>query len=194
MTSFTFTAEQVKSAPPEVRRWLENQIVAALAETRPAHDASQVHAAALAACSLEEAAQVLELIRGNFLLTQVFFELGREMSSSSRAASPLHAVDVGDLLRHTRLPDGDRLADYLTAINQAFQQVRDDPTASLFGFDQQGHVFIHETTYASVHRLWQQLVAAAPGSAAPAASFSPPQLGPSEAVAGHTPRSSNFTF
>jgi hypothetical protein len=180
MTSFAFTAEQVRSAPPEVRRWLENQIVAALAEMRPPHDASQVHAAALASCSFAEAAQVLELIKEDFLLTQVFFELGRDMPGG-RAAAPLHALDVGDLLRHTRVPDGDHLADYLTAINRAFQQVRGDPEATLFGFDEQGHVFVHEATFMSVRRLWQQLTAAP----AAAAQFQPPHLGPSEAVAGH---------
>jgi hypothetical protein len=198
MTSFTFTAEQIRSAPPEVRRWIENQIIAALAQARPEHMPEPAHAAALSACSFEEAAQVLELIKGNFLLTQVFFELGREMPGS-RAAAPMHALDVGDLLRHTRVPDGDRLADCLTAINQAFQQVRSDPEASLFGFDERGHVYIHQATFAAVRRLWQQLVAAPgqasePAEAAAPAAFSLPQLGPSEAVAGHSPTPGNFRF
>ena len=31
MTSFTFSAEQISSAPPEARRWMENEIAKALA-------------------------------------------------------------------------------------------------------------------------------------------------------------------
>ena len=30
MTSFTFSAEQIKSAPPEARRWMENELAKAL--------------------------------------------------------------------------------------------------------------------------------------------------------------------
>ena len=30
MTSFTFSAEQVQAAPPEVRHWMESEIVKAL--------------------------------------------------------------------------------------------------------------------------------------------------------------------
>ena len=193
MTSFTFSAEQVRAAPPEVRRWIEHELSAAVAAIEgPAHDAAEMHAAALAACSAEEAAQVFELIKDNFLLTQVFFELGRDMRSPT--AAPLHALDVGDMLRHTRLPDGDRLADCLTAITQVFRQLRNDPEASLFGFDAYGRVFIHETTHASVRHLWQQLLA--PHAPAPpvAVDFDPPHLGPSDAVAGHRSKAANFVL
>ena len=77
---------------------------------------------------------MFDSIKDNFLLSQVFFELAREMPAG-RAAPPLHALNIADLLRHTRLPDGDRLADCFTAINQIFQTVRNDPEAALFGFD-----------------------------------------------------------
>ena len=60
MTSFTFSLEQLKAAPPEVRRWVEHEIGAALgALSRFDHDASQVHSSALAACTPEEALQGL---------------------------------------------------------------------------------------------------------------------------------------
>ena len=198
MTSFTFTAEQLRAAPPEVRHWVENEVATALAALDvAARDPSQVQAARLAACTPEEAMQVFELLGGNHLLVQVLMELGRDAPNRG-AAPPLHALDVRDLLRHTRLADGDRLAGCLSAINQAFQRVRNDPEASLFGFDPYGHVYIHETTHASVRQLWEQLIAAqAPRREAAAAApegFSLPHLGPSEAVAGHAPAAGNFNF
>jgi len=114
---------------------VEHEIGAALgALSRLDHDPSQVHSAALAACTPEEALQMFELIKDNFLLSQVFFELARE-TPAGRTAPPLHALNIVDLLRHTRLPDGDRLADCFTAINQIFQTIRNDPEAALFGFD-----------------------------------------------------------
>ena len=91
MTSFTFSLEQVRSAPPEVRRWIEREVSAALsALNRLEHDPSQVRAA-LAACLPEEALQTFEMIKDNFLISQVFFELAREMPGS-RSAPPLHAL------------------------------------------------------------------------------------------------------
>ena len=202
MTSFTFSIEQIRSAPPEVRRWIEREIAATVAALSKAdHDASQVHEATLAACAPDEAAQVFELVKGNFLLSQVFFELARE-APNSRGTSPLYPISIADILRHTRLGDGDRLVDCFTAINQAFQSIRKDHEATLFGFDQYGHVFIHQTTHDSVRRLWQQLVATRPpltqelgaGDGQAEADFTPPHLGPSEDIAHHTPGFSGMNF
>jgi hypothetical protein len=203
MTSFTFTPEQVRSAPPEVRRWIEHEIATTLAALgKSEHDPSQVHAAALAACMPQEAAEVFELIKGNFLLSQVYFELARE-TPSSPGSPPLHALSIAEILRHTRLADGDRLVDCFTAINQAFQTIRNDPEATLFGFDQYGHVFIHQTTHDSIRQLWQHLFAAhAPMAGGPAAAaggpalagFTPPRLGPSEDVAQHAPGPASVNF
>lgn len=188
MTSFTFTAEQLRDAPAEVRRWAENEIARALApmvERRPAPAA----AAALAACTFEEAAQIFELIKGDFLLSQVFFELARD-SLRTPSGTALHALEIGDIIRHTRLSDGDRLVDYLSALNAVFQRVRNDAEATLFGFDAAGHVFIHETTHHSIRRVWEALHAEEPSArigAMPETGFAPPRVGPSEDIAGHVP-------
>jgi hypothetical protein len=82
-------------------------------------------------------------------LAQVFFELARETPNSPGAA-PLYPISVGDILRHMRVGDGDRLVDCFTVINRAFQSIRDDPEATLFGFGQYGRVFIHQATHESV--------------------------------------------
>lgn len=186
MTSFTFTPEQLRAAPPEVRRWIVQEIVQALAAAeRPAHDASQVQVASLAVCTAEEALHVFELVRSNFLITQVFFELARDAAPGPRVP-PLHPLNTGDILRHTRLTHSDGLIECLSAINEAFRQIRRDPDTSLFGFDGYGHVYIHETTHLSIRRLWEQLVRPAPpvtsgavkGPARQAASFAVPEFAP----------------
>ena len=195
MTSFTFSVEQVRSAPPEVRRWIEREITAALsALSKSEHDPSQVHAAAQAACMPEEAAQTFELIKGNFLLSQVFFELACE-TPGNRGGPSLYALGLVDMLRHTRLADGDRLVDCFNAINQAFQTIRNEPEANVFGFDQYGRVWIHPMTHDSIRELWEQLFHSQPpmtgepamATTGPAlAGFTPSHLGPSGDVAKHT--------
>jgi hypothetical protein len=81
-----------------------------------------------------------------------------------------------------------------SAITQAFRSVRNDPEASLFGFDQYGLVWIHQTTHDSIRALWEQLFHPQPPMAGETASaateptlagFTPPHLGPSEDVAQH---------
>jgi len=149
MTGFTFSIEQVRSAPPEVRRWIEREITAALAAlNRSEHDPSQVHEAALAACMPQEAAQLFEMIKGNFLLSQVFFELASDMPNG-QGPVPFHPLSVADILRHTRLADGDRLVDCFTAINQAFQTIRKRPYLALINRDMCSFTKRHMTAFVS---------------------------------------------
>jgi hypothetical protein len=196
MTSFTFSLEQLRAAAPEVRRWIENEIAVALGSlTQSEHGPSEPHSVELAACTPEEALRVFELIKGNFLLSQVFFELAREMPPLTSGSGTFHILNIGEILRHTRLADGDRLADCLTAINTAFQSVRNDEEAALFGFDQHGRVYIHEETHQSIRRVWEQLVAAhapSPGGSPasgdggpPPFGFTMPHLGLSENIVQH---------
>lgn len=193
MLGFTVSLEQLRGAPPEVRQWFENEITRAVASlTRTEPGVSEPHRTELAACTPQEAAKMFEQIKGNFLLSQVFFELARETPHPG-ASPPFYALNIGEILRHTRIGDGDRLADCFTAINEVFQNVRNDNEASLFAFDQLGRVYIHQTTHQSIRWVWQQLVAAhapGPGGSAPAGGpppfgFSPPHVGPSEDIAQH---------
>jgi hypothetical protein len=160
MTSFTFSAEQVRSAPPEVRRWMETEIATALGlQARFEHDPSKTQAGALAECTVDEVAQIFKLISGNFLVTQVFFELARETTAVNGIPS-LHALSLSDMQRHVQLADGHMLIECLNAINEALQRVRNDEAASLFANDEFGHVYIHVTTYRNIRRLREQLVLA----------------------------------
>jgi hypothetical protein len=68
---------------------------------------------------------------------------------------------------------------------------RNDPEAALFGFDQYGHVYIHETSHQSVCRAWEQLFIADQQAASQPAplGMTLPHLGASEDIAGHAPAS-----
>jgi hypothetical protein len=195
LIGFTLSAEQLRTAPPEVRRWIATemaQTIAALGMASPAANA-QLLPPTLAACTLDEALRIFEAIRGNFMISQVLFELAREPSVEP-SQPEVHALRVADVLRHTRITDGDRLIEALSALNAVFRRLRNDPEAALFGFDDYGHIYIHEVTHRSVRQLWEEIMRAAPmavtsntasDAGMPPFGFSAPALGPNEAVAGH---------
>jgi len=192
LTAFTFTAQDLMTAPAEVRRWLIGKLEGELLSFASAPPASPpVHSPQLAACTPEEAAGVFDLLKGDFAATHVFFELANGEPQAGGAVL-LHAVNIGSLIRNTRIND-QQLASCLNAINRAFQEVRGDPEASLFAFDRASHVYVHETTCQSIRSLWGELMRPHAGIESRAAEpvdwlppgFQPRQLGPSDDIATH---------
>jgi len=192
VANFTFTVEELKSAPIEVRRWVVGRVESDLMGlVSAAPPAPPLPVEAPAACTPDEAIGVLELLKDDYAATHVFLELARDTPESGIFA-PLHAINIAALISNTRLDDH-RLVSCLRTINRAFQTVRQDGEATLFGFDRANHVYVHETTHRSIRRLWQELVAPhAPAEASatqpviwPPAGFHPRQLGPSEDIATH---------
>jgi hypothetical protein len=203
---FCFTAEQLRTAPPEVRRWIATemaQTIAALGISSPGGAGAQMPPPTLAACTHDEALQIFEAIRGNFMLAQLFLELAREPGMEPTHPG-LHPLRISDILRHTRITDGDRLIEALSAINAMLRRLRNDPDAALFGFDDYGHVYIHEATHRAVRQVWEEITRVMPlapathiasNAAMPPFGFTAPALGPNEAVATHHsehPRPSDY--
>lgn len=200
MNAFTFSTEQLRSAPPEVRRWAANEIGRALGELaarpEPPHDAPrQAEAMTLAGCSVSEAARVFELIASDPVVVRLFFEMARETALNTGLPG-LHAIRLADLLHHVGLAGPDNLIGGLAAIDRAFRQVHPEAPRGLFGFDQAGHVYVHEVTQASIRRVWEGLVQARDAAERDVAAestpafegFVPPRVGPSENVAAHAAR------
>jgi hypothetical protein len=185
MVGITLSAEQVRSAPPEVRRWLEQQLALTLglnAPEPPPAPASRPH---LIALSVEEAFRVFSLIQGTLPVINVFFELGRE--GASVAVRGIEAYALMDILRHTRLQRLDQVVACLDAINEAVKRTRGDADASFYGLDDRGYCFIAEQTQRSILRLWKHVTgesaidAAMPGRAVPDTGMSPAATSPSAA-------------
>ena len=188
--SFTFSLDQLRHAPPEVRHWVEHELAASLRGlAEPQQEPPIGHSAELAACSADEALQVLQLISSDLVATQVYLQLAREAPIGD-VAPPLHAFSFDQIKRQLRLTD-EGFAGSLQRINQAFQEIRKNPDAMLFGFDQARHLYVHEMTYHSIRGVWEQLIQVkhSEGSKAPwapiASSFRPPTVGPSESLADH---------
>ena len=99
MLGISLTAEQIRTAPPEVRHWLEQQVAGLFAPV--AEEAAQAAPRHLALLNPGDAQAVLEQIEDILPVVSVFFELGRE-----NAGVPVQGVRVfrlAEMLRHTRL-------------------------------------------------------------------------------------------
>jgi len=155
MVGVTLSPEQVQNAPPEVRRWLEQELLAAFGLRQPTAGAE---APQLVACSVEESAAVLALIQGMLPVVNVFFELGRE--GIRVGGKDLTAFRVTDILRHTRLQTVEQVIGCLDTISAAVRHVRRDSTAAFYGLDSGDHCFISAQTRLSILQVWQQVIAA----------------------------------
>ncbi len=158
MIGITLTTDQIRNAPPQVRQWIEHQVIASLglaADAPPAAEHGQ--SAHLIGCNPEEAAAVLAQIQGLVPAFNVFFEFARP--GISYGQPPVMAFRLIDILYHTRLQDIGQVVECLEAINQTLARIRHDPSALFCSFDNQGHCLIAPETQRSVATLWQSLIA-----------------------------------
>ena len=156
MVGITLTPEQIRSAPLDVRRWIERELAASLGLRPSEVSAAQPQPEHLVACTLEEAAAVLSLIQGMFPVVNVFFELGRQ--GASVGSEGLEAFRLADILRHTRLQNMSQVTAFLDIINQAVRRVRADPAATLYVLDSRGDCIVAAQTQQNVSRLWHQVI------------------------------------
>jgi hypothetical protein len=164
MVGIMLSAEQVKAAPPAVRRWLEQQVAAELAPgplELPEPAAEAFDPARIAACSLPEVLEIFERIRHDRQACRVFLEFGQEPAATLHP-SPLYALDIADIIGDTGITDGNQLVACLNLINSALQVVRADPDATLFAVDGNGRCYVHELTHRAFHLLRRDLLAPRP--------------------------------
>ncbi|MFZ0837107.1 MAG: hypothetical protein WAM77_06625 [Xanthobacteraceae bacterium] len=158
MVGITLTPEQIRTAPPDVRRWLEQELAKTFG-LRPSQSEApeaQPHHEHLVACTVDEATSILRLIQGMLPVVNVFFELGRH--AANLPDEGLAAFRLADMLHHTRLQNLDQIINCLRVINEAVQQVRSDPDATLYALDRYGDCYVAAQTQQSILRLWLQVV------------------------------------
>ncbi len=158
MTGLMLTAEQIRSAPPEIRRWLKSILDTEFLLGAGVEHATQAIDTVLAACGPDEARAVFAQIRGDYLAAQVMLELGRHAPVTADGSRRIVGGALADLARHARLDNLQQLGVCLERISSVFGEIRKDPGAVLFAFDQGGGFYVHETTYQSFRKLWKSLV------------------------------------
>jgi hypothetical protein len=154
MAGITLTTDDIKAAPPEVRRWLEQEMLRTfgIQPTQP-----PASTPTLIGCNIEEARDILALVQGMLPVVSVFFELGRE--AAAVAVHGMRAFRLADIQRHTRMQSPDQVLQCMNVLTQALQRARGDASAAFYAVDDQGHCLVAETTMRSILRLWQDIVA-----------------------------------
>jgi hypothetical protein len=156
VVGITLSPEQISQAPPEVRRWLQQQLAEAFGFDGggPALHTPQRH---LVGCTIQDAQALLSAIQGLLPVVSVFFELGREPAAA--LANGLRALRLDEMTRHARLQSPEQVVACLQAIDEALQSVCGNPEAVLTTLDGTGHCLVAEVTARSILALWQEIVA-----------------------------------
>jgi len=161
MIGITLTIDQIRSAPPPVRQWIEKEVTAALGlsepQLAPAATAEPSKQAHMVSCSIEDAEAILAKIEDVLPAVNVFFEFGRPAISYGNP--PVMAFRLLDMMYHTRLSDVGQVAACLEMIDEALATLRNDSSARFCGFDNEGHCFIPAQTQESIAALWQKIAA-----------------------------------
>lgn len=155
MVGITLSPEQIRTAPPEVRQWLEHEIAASLG-LRAGSGVAVANPPHLVACTPQEAMTVYAAIRGMLPVVNVFFELGREGESIGQEG--VEAFRLVDMQRHARLPGMQQVSACLEVIDQAFRQIRNDAGATLYAIDPKGYCVIATETQYAITAVWNEVV------------------------------------
>jgi hypothetical protein len=156
MVGITLTPEQIRSAPPEVRRWLEQEISSSLGFGTHAHDEHVVEQPDILRLDQTSAARLFEELRGMLPVVNVMFELGREGGRLGPQA--LIGVPLADILRHTKLQTIQQVMTCLQIIDRAARRIVNAPNSPLCILDRRGYCVITPETQASLYRVWHDLV------------------------------------
>ena len=156
MIGITLSSDQIRTAPPEVRHWIERQVAVSLGLQVATHPDGQGTIDELAVCSVEELSGILTMIQGVFPAVNVLFELGRP--GASVAQGRLQAYRLIDILHHGRLQSIEQVVSCLDFINEAMCRVRGRTDATFYGLADNGNCFVAVQTQQNIARLWRNVV------------------------------------
>lgn len=160
MVGITLSPEQIRSAPPEVRHWLEQEIATSLG-FRPDDDMARLGSEHLVDLTPQEAMAVYGSVRGMFSVANAFFELGQPAMALGQGHICAHPLL--QMLRHTRLESLDQLVACLQAIDDVVRQRREDPHATVYVLDKRGYCLTTDLTRKSIGQVWSELIGARGG-------------------------------
>jgi len=181
MVGITLSQEEIRRAPPEVRRWLHQEIERTLGWTGPVEAPAHPEPVRLVGIGPEEAKAILSLIEGTLPLVAVFFELGRD--GGRALPNGLHVFGLLDIASHARLDNPAQVLNCLEVLDRALAQVRGGVGGTLYGVDDRANCFVAEATHHSVRQLWQALIAG--GALGPAAEAIPAAAQQGDTVPPH---------
>jgi hypothetical protein len=184
MVGIVLSEEQVRSAPPEVRRWLHGLMERTLQPGHEVHfDRGGFHYAAddLAVCSAEEVLRLFSAVKHEPLAAELLFRLGRDNYDRPTGRHAAQPVTAAELLEGVPLAPA-QLDAALARLNEVLRQLRGDANAVLFRRDDSGSYLVNERTQWNIHQLLVHLLEAEKRAHAIPVSFTPPYRRPAAAA------------
>lgn len=156
MVDITLSSDRIRTAPIEVRRWIENELEESLGMRTPVP--LPVHHERLVPCAQNELAQIFDFVRGMPPVLNVLLELGRETGT----ALPNNAVmfRLRDIAVHAHLQGASQVVACLRILNEALQELRSDSEALFCAVDEEERCYIGTATQAAIREVWRAFVAA----------------------------------
>ena len=156
MVDITLSSERIRTAPIEVRRWIENELAESIGMRAPV--AMPVHHERLAPCTQDELAQIFDFARGMPPVVNVMLELGRDTG----AQLPNNAVvfRLRDIAAHAHLQGVSQVTACLKILNEALQELRNDREILLCAVDEEERGYVTAETQAGIREVWRAFVAA----------------------------------
>ncbi|MGY4284280.1 hypothetical protein ACVWXO_003500 [Bradyrhizobium sp. LM2.7] len=143
MIGITLTADQISSAPIEVRRWIEHEVIAGLRlapqASASASASSPPRSIRPAICNEYEMAAIFSRLRGMPVALSVLFEF--RQPGIAFGNPPLKSFRLMDILHNSKLENIEQMMTGLDAINAALAELRDDPGFRFCGFDNERSLF-----------------------------------------------------
>lgn len=156
MIGITLTADQISNAPIEVRRWIEQQVIAGLGLAPQTPASSPPRSTHPAICSEDEMAAIFARLRGMPVALSVLFEF--RQPGIAFGNPPVKSFRLMDILHNSRLQGIEQVMTGLDAVSATLAELRSDPDARFCDFDNEGHCFLAPETQASTAKLWHDVV------------------------------------
>jgi len=154
MIGITLSSEQVRTAPPEIRLWIEHQVATSLGLQIRATD-YQTSLEGLTICNLDELRDIFSLIQHSVPAVHVLFELGRK--GASIGEGKLEGYRLPDIQHRAGLQTVSQVMACLESINQSLHRVR-GTTNSMLCVVENGFCVVATVTQENLLRLWQELI------------------------------------
>lgn len=154
MIGITLNSDQIRTAPAEVRLWIEHEVATSLGLQVRTTD-YQTSLEDLTICTLDELFNIFSLIQNVVPAVHVLFELGRK--GTSFADGKLEAYRLPDIQHHVHLQNVDQVTACLELINRSLHRVR-GTTDSMLCVVENGFCIVPTETQENLLRLWQQLI------------------------------------
>lgn len=156
MVDITLSTERIRTAPVEVRRWIENELAESLGMRAPVQ--VPAHHEHLVPCAREEMTQIFDYVRGMPPVLNVLLELGRETGVPLAGGAIMFRLR--DIAVHAHLQGASQVVACVKILNQALQELRSDSDALVCAVDEEERCYIGAATQAAIREVWRAFVAA----------------------------------